>query len=35
MRTLNFSTKQKGYGRQGLYFNFDRKTYTYKMCFLT
>lgn len=27
MKTLNFTTKQKGYGRQGLYFEFDGETY--------
>jgi hypothetical protein len=27
MKTLNFTTKQKGYGRQGLYFDFDGETY--------
>lgn len=27
MKTTNFTTKQKGYGRQGLYFNFDGELY--------
>lgn len=27
MATFNFTTKQEGYGRQGLYFSFDGKQY--------
>lgn len=27
MTTFNFTTKQKGYGRKGLYFDFDGKSF--------
>lgn len=27
MKSFEFSTKQEGYGRQGLYFSFDNKKY--------
>ena len=27
MTTLNFKTKQEGYGRQGLYFTFEKEDY--------
>ena len=30
MKTVNFETKQEGYGRQGLYFKFDGEMY--KLC---